>query len=232
MNLINKADENIEYVSLPFIIPFLDSERNFILFCKPIKLLEEINNSNGERRKNFVVELFREIPQPLYHNYLQVVWALSYLAESKMIPKETKQKKFGSLVYDSATRLKDFPGLVESKMKLLRNSFAHRNFEYNLGDDSFVVWDDNIPKEKMTADEIIKIAKDVTIMCIETFPFTAQLYFLRNFYLNSGLLDISLEKIPALTSGNPLEISKAENELSDFGKLLTEPMRNFFQNNQ
>jgi hypothetical protein len=171
INLINKADEKIEFVSLAFLMPFLDLERNFILFCKPIKILEEINNSNGEKRKNFIVDIFKEIPEPLYYIYLEVVWKLSYLAELKMFPKDTP--KFGALANQSANRLKDFSGLVESRMKYLRNSFFHSNFKYNLNDDSFIVWDDNTPKTKMTADELVKIAKAVTLMCVETFPLVA-----------------------------------------------------------
>ncbi len=230
INLTNKADKNIELVSLPFLRPFMDFERNFILFCKPINLLEKINKSVGEKRKNFLVELFREIPEPLYKNYSETVWRLSYLAELKMFPKETP--KFGELVNQSMNRLRDFPCLVEGKMKLLRNSFAHNNFEYNLEDDSFVVWDDNTPKTNIAADEILKIAKDVTFMCVETFPLFCQLYLMQNFLIDSGFLETYLENISALTSGNPLEVSKAEKELSDFGEILTEPMRNFFQKHQ
>jgi len=231
INLINKADKNVEFVSLPLLMPFLDMEKNFILFCKPIKLLEEINNSNGEKRKNFVVELFREIPEPLYYKYLETILRLSFLSEKKIFLKDTP-RDFGDLVFQSANRLKDFSGLVIGEMKLLRNSFAHNNFKYDFDGDSFDIWDRNTELIKMSADEIVKIANDATLMCVVTFPLIAQLYFLRNFYLDSGLLDIYLQNIPALTSGNALETSKAENEFLAFGQLLTEPMRVFFQKHQ
>lgn len=231
MNLINKADKNVEFVSLLILAPFSDLKRNFVVFCKPIKLLEEINNSAKEKRKNFLVELFREISEPLYYKYLEAVWRLSFLAENEIFPKETP-KNFGNLVFQADHRLKKFPRLVEGKMKLLRNSFTHNNFEYNLENDSFMVWDDKISKSKMTADEIAKIANDVTNMCVETFPLVVYLYITRNFYVNSGFLDLQLKKMPALISENPTEVLKAENELSTFVELLTEPMRNFFQSHQ
>ncbi len=231
INLINKADKDVEFVSLPLLMPFLDTEKNFILFCKPLKLLEEINNSIGEKRKNSVVELFREIPEPHYYKYLEAIWRLSFLSERKIFPKDTP-RDFGELVFQSANRLKDFSGLVIDDMKLLRNSFAHSNFKYNFDGDSYEIWDRNTQPIKMSADKIVKIANDATLMCVETFPLIAQLYFLSNFYLNSGLLDIYLQNIPALASGNALEISKAENEILAFGQLLTEPMRVFFQKHQ
>ena len=231
LNLISEADKNVEFVSLPFLLPFLDSERNFLDFCKPIKLLEEINESSGEERQNSIVDIFKEIPEPLYFTYLQTIWGLSFLSKKKIIPKDIP-KDFGDLVFQSANHLKDFSGLVIDEMKLLRNSFAHNNFKYNFDSDSYDIWDRNTQPIKMSASEIVKIANDATLMCVETFPLIAQLYFLRNFYLNSGLLDIYLQNIPALTSGNALEISKAENEISAFGQLLTEPMRVFFQKHQ
>lgn len=231
INLINKADENVEFISLPFLTPFLNLEQNFILFCKPLKLLKEINNSVGEERKNSLVDLFREIPEKQYAMYLEVIWKLSFLAENRMFSEEIP-KPFGNFVCQATNRLKDYSGLVESKIGLLRNSFYHWNFEYNLGDDSFIIWDDNKPKTKITADELAEIANDVTSICADTFPLVAQLYFFRDFFLKSGLLDIYVEKIPALISENSSEVSKAEKELSDFGELLTEPMRNFFQQHQ
>jgi hypothetical protein len=230
INLINKADKNVDFVSLSFLAPFAHPEQNFILLSKPVKLLEEINNNYGEKRKNFIVELFKEIPEPIYKNYLECIYKLSFVAESEKLPTEICD--FGDLVVKSSHRLKDFSGLVASEIKLLRNSFAHNNFKYNLNDDSFIVWDKKTPTTKMSANEIVKIANEVTSMCVETFPLVAQLYLIRNFYLNSGFLDLLLEKMPALISENPEEVSKAEKELSDFGQLLTEPMQNFFQNNQ
>lgn len=139
---------------------------------------------------------------------------------------------FGELVNQSANRLKDFPSLVESEMKVLRNSFVHKNFEYFLQYDSFVIWDKNTPKIQKTADEIVEIVNNVTSMCVDTFPLVAHLYLLRNFYLDSGLLEMQFKNIPALTSGDALESSKAEEEISAFVKLLTEPMVKFFQTHQ
>ena len=231
LKLIKKADENVEFISLPLLFPFLNLEQNFLSFCKPLKFLEKINNSIEEKRKDSLIDLFREIPEKQYAMYLEVIWKLSFLAENKMFPKK-KPKPFGNFVSQSAHRLKDYSGLVESKMGLLRNSFYHYNFKYNLAKDSFIIWDDNVPEIKITADKLAEIANDVTSICIVTFPLVAQLYFLRDFFLESGLLDIWLEKMPMIASENPLEISKAENELSTFGRLLTKPMRIFFQNHQ
>ena len=68
---------------------------------------------------------------------------------------------------------------------------------------------DITPPVKITADEIVKIANDITLMCVETFPLVAQLYLIRNFYINSGFLDLQLEKRSALTSENPEEVLEA-----------------------
>lgn len=231
MKLVNKADKKVDFISISCLMPFMNLEQNFVLSSKPMTLLEKVNDSKGEKRKYFLVELLREIPEPLYRNYLECIWKLSYLAESKMFPEKTPED-LGELVKQSANRLKNFPNLVDVNMKVLRNSFVHKNFEYNLKDDSFIVWDKNSPKTKMTADEIVKISNDATLMCVETFPLVAQLYLLRNFFLNSGFLDLQLEKMPILFSENQSEVSKAEIELSAFAQLMTEPMRNFFQSHQ
>ncbi|MGC2236397.1 MAG: hypothetical protein WA584_09560 [Pyrinomonadaceae bacterium] len=230
LKLVSKADEKVEFICLPFLKSFSDFEQNFILFSKPIKLLEEIKSSVLEKRANLVVELVREISEPLYRNYLEAIWRFSFFIEAEMCPKVTPT--FGALVNQSANRLKDFPGLVEAEMKVLRNSFVHKNFEYFLQYDSFVIWDKTTPKVQKTADEIVKIVNNVTSMCVDTFPLVAHLYLLRNFYLDSGLLEMQFKNMPALTSGDALEISKAEEEISTFVKLLTEPMVKFFQTHQ
>ena len=230
LKLINKAEEKIEFVSLPLLKSHLELEQNFILYCKPINLLEKVKTNSKEKRANLIVELIREISEPLYKNYLETVWRLSYVAESEMFP--LKALDFGELVSQSANRLKEFPNLVLDEMRLLRNSFTHKNYDYNLQDDSFVVWDKNTPRTKKTADEIVKIASEATFMCVETFPLVAQLYLMRNFFLNSGLLETYFQKMPALTSGNPSEISSAEKELSAFAELIIEPMKEFYQKHQ
>lgn len=227
LKLIGRADEKIAFASLHFLIVFLDEEQNLILSSRALNLLGKISNTSKERRKNLVVDLFKELPEPLYRRYLETIWRLSYLMESKIFPEQSP--KFGELVIQSAHRLKKFPGLVISEMKLLRNSFAHNNFEYSLDDDSFTVWDENIPRTKMTANLIVKIANDATSICTETLPRVAQLYFLRNFLADSGFLEIYLQKIPTLASGNQNEVSKAEIELRSFMESLTKPMVNFFQ---
>lgn len=227
LKLINLADEKIGFVSFLFLKPFLDVEQNFIRFCKPHGLIKNINSSTGERRKNFLVELFKEISEPAYRDYLEVIWKLSFIAQTKIF--SIPSPKFGELVNQAQRRLRDYPRLVIGEMKLLRNSFAHNSFEYNLEDDSFIVWDEKTPKTKLTADEITNIANEVTSMCIETFPSVAILYCLRNCFLESGLLECFLQQIPSLTSGIPSEIAKAEAKLLEFQLSLTKPPRDFFQ---
>lgn len=230
LKLINKADEKVEFVSFSLLKRNLELEQNFVLYCKPINLLEKVKINSKEKRANLVVELIREISEPLYKNYLETVWKLSYIAESEMFPLKTLD--FGELVNQSANRLKEFPHLVSNEMWLLRNSFTHKNFDYNLQDDSFIVWDKSKPKTKISADEVVKIAKEVTLMCVEIFPLVSQLYLMRNFFLNSGLLETYFQKMPALTSGNPSEIAKAEKELSAFAELIIKPMKEFYQKHQ
>jgi hypothetical protein len=230
LKLIDEADKKIKFASISLFWSHLQLEKNFILYCKSINLLEKVKTTRKEKRANHLAELIREISEPLYKNYLETVWRLSYLAESKMFP--LKAPDFGELVNQSENRLKDFPNLVSNEMRLFRNSFTHKYFDYNLEDDSFVVWDRKIPKMKKTADEIVKVVSEVTFLCVETFPLVAQYYLMRNLFLNSGLLDAYLQKMPALTSENPLEVSKANKELSDIGQSLFEPMKDFFQRHQ
>ncbi|MGI8788873.1 MAG: hypothetical protein ACR2HG_14060 [Pyrinomonadaceae bacterium] len=168
LKLINKAGEKVEFISLSLLKRHLELEQNFVLYCKPINLLEKVKINGKEKRANLVVELIREISEPLYRNYLETVWRLSYIAESEMFPLKTLD--FGELVNQSANRLKEFPNLVSNEMRLLRNSFTHKNFDYNLQDDSFIIWDKNSPKTKISADEVVKIANDVTLICVEIFP--------------------------------------------------------------
>lgn len=87
LKLISKADEKVEFICLPFLKPFSDLEQNFILFSKPVKLLEEIKSSILEKRANLVVELIRELSEPLYKNYLEAIWRFSFFTEAESVQK-------------------------------------------------------------------------------------------------------------------------------------------------
>jgi hypothetical protein len=128
----------------------------------------------------------------------------------------------------SHVRLADLPGLVEKDAGWMRNSAVHNLPDYVPEDDSLWLWDRNHPRTKVRVDDLLEMAQRMYVISAATIQRVAQLYMLRDFFLNTGLFDMFLECAPHIFAGDEERLAAAEQQMSEYARSLIEPLENFF----
>lgn len=126
-------------------------------------------------------------------------------------------------------RLLDYPGLVESRAGWLRNSAVHNVPDYVLEEDSVWMWDRKGNREKIRVDELLAMAKSMYTISANTIQRVGQLYMFREFFLQTGLLDMMLNLMPYALANDQEKVALAEQEISSYGAALLEPLEKFCQ---
>jgi hypothetical protein len=191
----------------------------------PIRLFKQAEEASGEARATLALEALAKTAEFLYKPYVQTVWALSYVRQGKRPP---QAPEFGDLVRVAHERLGDLPGLVEKDAGWMRNSAVHNLPDYVPEEDSLWMWDRNHPRTKVRVDDLLEMAQRMYIISAATIQRVAQLYMLRDFFLNTGLFDMFVECTPYIFAGDEQRLAAAEQEMSEYATSLLEPLENFF----
>lgn len=225
LKLMHKADETVPLASLFVAYRYVDPKGMIVPQSVPLNLLRRAGETSGEARATAVLDALVKTAEFLYKPYVQTVWALSYVKEGKPLP---KAPEFGDLVRVSYERLSDYPGLVEPDAGWMRNSAVHSLPDYIPEEDSLWMWDRNHPRTKVRVDDLLEMVQRMYLISAVTIQRVSQLYFLRDFYLNTGLLDIFVGSIPCLFAGDEKRLAEAEREMTEYTKALLASAEKYF----
>jgi hypothetical protein len=225
LKLMHKADESVPHGSLFVSFMYADQKGMIVPQSVPLKLLQQAEETSGEARAAAVLDALAKTAEFLYKPYVQTVWALSYVKEGKPLP---KAPEFGDLVRVTHERLSDYPGLVEPDAGWMRNSAVHNLPDYVPEEDSLWMWDRNHPRTMVRVDDLLELVQRMYLISAVTIQRVGQLYLLREFYLNTGLLDMFVGCIPHIFSGDEKRLSEAEQEMEEYAKALIAPMEKYF----
>ncbi len=225
LKLMHEADKQVSFASLTVFRWHGDPEAAWMTQCAPLDLLEQAAQQRGEARAKTVLRAFFETAEYLYKPYLWTLWYLSYVREGKVPP---QAPDFGELVKQTHRRLRDYAGLVEPDAGWMRNSAAHNMPEYVLGEDSVVMWDRTHEPTKVRVDDLLEMTMRMYTISGVTISRVAQLYFMRDFFVNTGLFDKFVGLVPAFFSRHEARMTAAEQEFENHAKTLTAPMVAFF----
>lgn len=225
LKLMRQADEKVPFASL--IVSFLYADPKGILIPQsaPLRLFEQAEEASGEARATLALEALAKTAEFLYKPYVQTIWILSYVRQGKRPP---QAPEFGDLVRVAHQRLADLRGLVERDAGWMRNSAVHNLPDYIPEEDSLWMWDRNHARTKVRVDDLLEMAQRMYVISAATIQRVAQLYMLRDFFLNTGLFDMFVECTPYIFAGDEERLAAAEREMSEYARSLIEPLENFF----
>jgi len=225
LKLMRDADAKVPFASLIVFFLYADPKGMLVPQSVPIRLFKQAEEASGEARATLALEALAKTAEFLYKPYVQTVWVLSYVRQGKRPP---QAPEFGDLVKVAHERLRDLPGLVERDVGWMRNSAVHNLPDYIPEEDSLWMWDRNHPRTKVRVDDLLEIAQRMYIISAATIQRVAQLYMLRDFFLNTGLFDMFVESTPYIFAGDEQRLAAVEREMSEYATSLLEPLENFF----
>jgi hypothetical protein len=173
-----------------------------------------------------LLRAYKDVAEPLYKVYLNRIWLLSYLKEGGM-PAANKVPSFGNLVAEAATRLADYPGLVDPDAGWMRNSACHNRRVYFPDADAVEMWDENRPRRQVPVQELLKRVKDMYEISAVTFPYVAQAYMYRTMFIRSGMLDLLTGKASSISTFDEETLKAAEQEINEEVEKMFEPLTAF-----
>lgn len=121
------------------------------------------------------------------------------------------EMKFGLILDAASEKLKDCPQLLDRNVGWMRNCVTHDIPKYNIKTDS---WEMNNKSQivKVNVIDLLILTKSLYQISSSTVARVGQLYLFRNFFLESGLLEILADSLPTvLLEGNKdkeLELEK------------------------
>jgi len=226
LKLMHKTDEKVPFASLIVSFRHGDPKEAMIPQCAPLSLFRQAEETTGEARATLVLDALAKTVEFLYKPYVLTIWILSYVKEGKHPP---QPPEFGDLVKVTHERLLDYAGLVEPRAGWMRNSAVHNVLDYILEEDSVWMWDRKGDREKIRVDELLAMAQSMYSISARTIQRVGQLYMFREFFLQSGLLDMMLDLMPHALANDQEKAALAEQEISSYGAALLEPLEKFCQ---
>lgn len=226
MRLVNEADARVPLSPWLLLQDIADPGVMLGLQCAPKDLLAEAEQETGEIRATALLRAYKDVAEPLYKLYLNRIWMLSHLKEGGM-PAANKVPSFGNLVSEAATRLADYPGLVDPDAGWMRNSACHNRRVYLPDADAVEMWDENRPRRQMPVQELLKKVKDMYEISAVTFPYVAQAYMFRTMFVRSGMLDILTGKASSISAFDEETLKAVEQEITEEAEKMFAPLTAF-----
>lgn len=106
-----------------------DSAVHIRRMIEPSDLILDIAHFRGERRARLAIRTLQSVAEPLYDSYLRHLWLASGMLQGKR--RKHADQSLGSLVRALSQELRAYPGLIDDRVALLRNSAAHGRWEYD-----------------------------------------------------------------------------------------------------
>jgi hypothetical protein len=89
--------------------------------------------------------------------------------------------------------------------------------------------DTNHPETRVPVDELIAKVENMYLISAQTVPRVAQLYLLRDLWVNTGLWEAFIECLPLVLSGDRAKLTEAEQKLESKVMAIATPIQAFFQ---
>jgi hypothetical protein len=226
MRLVNEAHARVPYSPWLVFEDYADPRVMWEVQFAPADLLVEAEQKRGEIRAKAVLRALVEVAEPLYKLYLNRIWLLSYFKEGEL-PKCKEVPSLGNLVTEAASRLSDYPGLVESDAGWMRNSACHNRRVYLPEEDAVEMWDKNKPRKKVPVDTLLQMVNRMYQISAVTLQRVAQVYLFRTMLVKSGVLSLLMEQASVFSSLDETKINMAEQEMLAKGKVILAPLENF-----
>jgi len=226
LRLVNEAHAQVPF--MPWLVLRDHADPSFMLDLQfgPADLIAESERESGEIRATAVLRALKDVAEPLYKLYINRVWLLSYI-KKKEWPLDDKVPSFGNMVSETASRLVEYPGLVDSDAAWMRNSVSHNRRVYIPAEDAVDMWDENRPTRRIPVSELLEKIKAMYQISAFTFPRNAQIYLFRTMLLESGILDLLLEQVALISTFDETAIKKAEQEIEVKAMNLFAPIEAF-----
>jgi hypothetical protein len=219
LRLVDEAHGKIPFMPWFVLKDHADPGFMFELQFSPADLIAEAEGESGEIRATAVLRALKDVAEPLYKLYINRIWLLSYIKEGEW-PSAEKVPSFGNLVSETASRLDNFPSLVEVDAAWMRNSVSHNRRVYLPSEDAVEMWDEHKPRRKIPVSELLDKVKAMYQISAFTFPRIAQIYLFRTLLLRSGILDLVMEQMANLSLLDEATIEKAEKAIEAKAKTL------------
>jgi hypothetical protein len=226
LRLMAEADARIPFVSVIVPLRHADPIERLSAQCAPVDLIHQAERAHGEERATAALRALSETMEVLYRHYLITVWQLSFLRNGEL--PHAQVPATGNLVKEAYSRLPDYPGLIEPDAGWMRNSAVHNPRVYVRANDSIVMWDKNVPRTEVRVDDLLAIVQRMYSISAVTIQRVGQLYMLRNMLLDTGMLDVLLESLPDLMSGDAAHQGEAEQRVWTKARVIIEPLQSFF----
>lgn len=206
LRLIEAADARVPCVSWLVLQHHVDFKNQFRPICMAGTLLDNARKATGETRATLLIDALGKMSELLYHPYLLALWQLTCLAKGKW----PTSPKFGDLVIELSKRLADYPGLVDSDARWMRNSARHERWEPLAGEDAVIMWDDKTPETRLTLHELETKVNDMYQMAGLTFGAVARRYLFRNMLTDTGAWAILVRSLPTAVEAFGEDLSNVD----------------------
>ena len=226
LRLVDEAHARVPYMPWYLLKDHADPNVMLELQFAPADLIAEAERSVGEIRATAVLRALKDVAEPLYKLYVNRIWVLSYLKDGAW-PAVKKIPSFGNLVLETNNRLCNYPGLVDMDAAWMRNSVSHNRRIYLPSEDAVELWDEKRPKQKIPVGELLEKVKAMYQISAFTFPLVAQVYLFRTMFLKSGILDVVIEQMPAVSSLDESRIKQADQAMETKIRTLFAPVEAF-----
>jgi len=188
--LIETADARVPYVSWLVLQHHVDFRNQIRPLCMAGTMLEDARKATGEARATLLMDALGKMSELIYHPYLLALWQITCLAKEQW----PTRPAFGGLVIELSKRLADYPDLVDSDARWMRNSARHERWEPLAREDAVIMWDDKTPETRLTLRELESKVNDMYQMAGVTFAAVARHYLFRSMLSETGAWAI-LEKM-------------------------------------
>jgi hypothetical protein len=232
LKLMHEIDQQIPFVSLMVASEYvkaqapgyLDAKAFFVAQSTAMNFYKRAEQASGEERATFALIAHAKTVDLLYKPYLIALWFFSYIKVGKWPPAHIPE--LGTMMAVIIDRLPEYHGLVERDAIWMRNSAVHNEPEYE-GDHSVWMWDRKHPQKKVKVNELMSLTESLFVISTHTIQSVSQLYFLRDFILNTGLLDMAADCIAHEAGGDREKLKNSESMAKVHAESLLKPVMAF-----
>lgn len=232
LRLFHEVDQKIPLVSLMVASEYVDgrapgyvdAKAFFVAQSTVMNLYKRAQKAAGEERSTLALIAYAKTIDLLYKPYLIALWFFSYVKMGKPLPSHTPE--LGTMMAVIVDRLPEYSALVNPDAVWLRNSAVHNEPHYE-GDDSIWMWDRKHSKKKLQVRELMELTESLYVISTHTIQSVSQLYFVRDFILNTGLLDMMADCIGYAASEDHDNLKAAEAIATAHAESLLKPLRDF-----
>ncbi len=232
LRLMHEVDHKIPFASLMVAGEYVDgrapgyvdAKAFFVAQSTVMNLYMRAQKVTGEERATLALIAYAKTVDLLYKPYLIALWFLAYIKAGKPLPLHTPE--LGTMMAVIVERLPEYSALVNPDAVWLRNSAVHNEPHYE-SDDSIWMWDRNNPKKKMQVHELMELTENLYVISTHTIQAVSQLYFIRDFALNAGFVDMMGDCIGYAASEDLDNLKAAESIATEHAESLLKPLTDF-----